>query len=102
MPTPDPVAANRQELPPDHPIRRRVEAGSAAAHAAMPSVRLHLPDQEVPMMVFDETQMPDNPTWHDLLGALERSGFNRAAVLLESWADEYLNDLDSPLRGDDE
>ena len=37
------IAANRQELPPDHPIRRRVEAGSAAAHAAMPSVSLSLP-----------------------------------------------------------
>lgn len=32
-----------QELPPDHPIRRRVEEGAAAAHAAMPSVRLPLP-----------------------------------------------------------
>lgn len=32
----------RRELPPDHPIRRRVEQGSAAAHAAMPSIRLPL------------------------------------------------------------
>lgn len=32
-----------RELPPDHPVRRQVEEGSAAAHAAMPSVKLPLP-----------------------------------------------------------
>jgi hypothetical protein len=39
---PDP-AMDRRELPPEHPARRQVEEGSAAARAAMPSVKLPLP-----------------------------------------------------------
>jgi hypothetical protein len=35
-----------RELPPAHPIRRQVEEGSAAANAAMPSVKLPLPQDE--------------------------------------------------------
>lgn len=106
-------AHNRRELPPDHPTRQRIESGSAAAKAAMPSMRLPLPrseewwrerdmflgfgietTQEEPMIL----ELPDDPSWQNIADALRRAGYNKAAGWLESWVDEYLpGDEDKPL-----
>lgn len=38
---------------------------------------------------FDPSTVPSEATWSDLYEALRASGFNQAADLIESWADEY-------------
>lgn len=35
-------------------------------------------------------ELPDDPTWNDLMAALKANGFNKTAGWIESWVDEYL------------